>query len=263
MASRQGPPKLSILIPVFNEAANLQILLPLLRPMVPVSHEVLIVHDIPNDNSIPVVKGWQKNYPGLRLVHNTLGRGVVNAVKTGTTEAKGNYILLIAADDIGPLVTIKTMLELMERGCDLVNATRYSHGGRNIGGVFLSRILSRTANLLFRLLSGSILSDPTLGVKMFRRSLFQTIPLTSKPIGWAFSFEFAIKAQLKNWKIGEVPLISLNRLYAGSSSFRLGSWTKEYLFWFLWGIFQLRKKRSTASLMRPAAARDDGHSGGC
>ena len=246
-------PVLSIIIPVYNEGCNLEILLPLLKPMVPVSHEILVVHDIPNDDSIPAVKSMHSSYPQVRLVHNTLGRGVINAIKTGFSSAKGKYVLIIAADDIGPLVIIKPMLELMENGCDFVNATRYTLGGKNIGGIPISRMLSRVANSLFRVLSGSALSDPTLGVKMMRRELFESVHLESKPIGWAFSFELAIKAQLSGWKLGEIPLISLNRLYGGKSSFRLGPWVKEYSRWFVWGIIQLRKSKSRSiSVMRSA-----------
>jgi len=231
--------KLSILIPVLNEGINLKVLLKILKAIVDVRHEVLIVYDIPNDDSIPVVKAMQKNYPGLRLVHNKLGRGVINAIKSGVNEASGDYVVIIAADDIGPPLAINDMVALMEEDVDLVNATRYAYGGKNIGGVFASRILSIIANKLFYILSGSKLTDPTFGVKMFKREKFKQLRLESEPIGWGVSFEFAIKAQAAGWKLGEVPLISLNRLYGkGKSSFRF-NWLLQYLKWFLWGIKNL------------------------
>jgi glycosyltransferase involved in cell wall biosynthesis len=231
--------KLSILIPVLNEGSNLKVILRILKAMVDVPHEVLIVYDMPNDDSIPVVKNMQKNYGGLRLVHNTLGRGVMNAIKSGVNAALGDYVLIIAADDIGPTLSINDMVVLMDNDVDLVNATRYAYGGKNIGGVFISILLSTVANKLFHTLSGSKLTDPTFGVKMFRRLKFRQINLESKPVGWVVSFEFAIKAQNAGWKLGEVPLISLNRLYGkGKSSFRL-NWIKEYFKWFLWGTKNL------------------------
>ena len=230
--------KLSILMPVLNEGINLKIMLKILKSTIDVAHEVLIVYDIPNEDSIPIVKSIQKDYPGLRLVHNKLGKGVINAIKSGVNAANGNYILVIAADDIGPIFVIDDMISLMDEGCDLVNATRYAYGGRNMGGVFISGVLSRVANKLFHILSGSVLTDPTLGVKMFRHSLFNQIKLESKPVGWAVSFEFAIKAQLAGWKLGEVPMTSINRFYGGKSSFKL-SWLREYSKWFIFGIKNL------------------------
>lgn len=230
---------LSIIIPVLNEGVNLKMLLRILKAVVDTPHEVLVVHDLTNDDSIPVVKVMQKSYPGLKLVHNKLGRGVINAIKSGVANASGKYVLTIAADDIGPLLAIEDMVALMDEGCDLVNATRYAHGGKNIGGVFISRSLSTLANRLFCMLSGSKLTDPTFGVKMFKREKFNQLNLESRPVGWAVSFEFAIKAQAANWKLGEVPLISLNRLYGeGKSSFRL-NWVREYLRWFFYGIGNL------------------------
>ncbi len=241
--------KLSIVMPVFNEGVNLKMLLPMLEAIVKTPHETLIVHDIPNDDSIPVVKSLQKKYSNLKLVHNTLGRGVINAIKSGVNSAKGEYVLTIAADDIGPLLAIEDMAALMEEGVDLVNATRYAHGGKNIGGVFISRTLSAAANKMFHILSGSALTDPTFGVKMFKRQKFNELNLEAKPIGWAVAFEFAIKAQKAGWKLGEVPLISLNRMYGeGKSSFRI-KWLKEYSKWFLWGmknlLFSGKKSRVT------------------
>lgn len=231
--------KLSIVMPVLNEGVNLKIILPILEAVVETPHEVLVVHDIPNDDSIPAVKSLQKKYPDLKLVHNNLGRGVINAIKAGVDNSSGTYVLTIAADDIGPLLAIEDMVALMDKNIDLVNATRYAHGGRNIGGIFISRTLSTAANKIFHLLSGSSLTDPTFGVKMFKRQKFHELNLEANPVGWAVAFEFAIKAQAAGWKLGEVPLISLNRMYGeGKSSFRL-NWAKEYSRWFFWGMSNL------------------------
>jgi len=50
-----------------------------------------------------------------------------------------------------------------------------------------------------------------------------------------------MKAQYAGWKLGEVPIISIDRLYGGKSTFRVGAWTREYFRWFLWGCQNLRK----------------------
>ena len=249
--------KLSVVMPVINEGANLKVLLPILKSAINARHEVLVVYDIPDDNSIPVVKAMQKKYPGLGLVYNKLGKGVINAIKSGVKEASGKYVLTVAADDIGPPLAINDMVALMDKGCDLVNGTRYKHGGRNAGGVFISRFLSTTANNIFHVLSGSSLTDPTFGVKMFKRAKFNELSLESKPVGWAVAFEFAIKAQASGWKLGEVPLISLNRLYGkGKSTFRL-NWVREYMKWFLFGITRLwLRKKNKVIVKIPENLRD-------
>lgn len=249
MAEKQNRTKLSIVIPVLNEGENLKVLLRILRAVVDCSNEILVVYDFEADNSIPVVKKFQKNYSNLRLVHNSLGRGVINAIKSGVKSAFGEYVLIIAADDIGSLLSINDMVSLMEEGCELVNGTRYAYHGKHIGGVFLSSLLSKSVNNLFYLLSSSSLTDPTLGVKMFKRTKFNELNLEAKPVGWAVSFEFAIKAQIAAWKLGEVPLVSLNRIYRrGKSSFKL-KWLREYFKWFRFGVKKLPFFKSKSKVL--------------
>lgn len=252
--------KLSILMPVLNEGINLRIMLKILKATIEIPHEVLVVYDGLDDDSIPVVKEMQKSYPSLRPIHNTLGRGIPNAIKSGVKAAKGQYVLIIAADDIGPIFAIDDMIYLMDEGCGIVSATRYAYGGKVLGGSIVGRILSRTANKLFHIISRSDLTDLTFGVKMFRPFIFNKIRLESKPVGWAVAFEIGIKSQLANLKHGEVPIISINRFYGGKSSFKLGPWVVEYSKWFIWGIWQLFKSgkvRNKVSVKIPKKLRSE------
>lgn len=231
--------KLSILIPVYNEGVNIKIMLKILKAVVEVPHEVLVVYDFPEDNAVPIVKSLQTAYPNVKLIYNNLGRGVVNAIKAGVKASKGEYILLFAADEVGPVLAIDDMISLLDEGCDFVSCTRYAYGGRRLGGSIIGGILSRMANKLFCTISGSVLTDATTGIKMFRRKILDQITLESEPIGWAVVFELAIKAQIHGFILGEVPIISIDRLYGGKSTFSLGPWVKEYLKWFLWGLKKL------------------------
>jgi dolichol-phosphate mannosyltransferase len=242
---------LSILLPVRNEGINLRIMVKLLKAMVEVPHELLIVYDSPEDDSIAIIRNMQKQWTNLRLVHNQRGIGVVNAIQAGVDAAVGDYVLLFAADEVGPVLAIEDMLVLMREGCDLVSCSRYAHGGRRLGGSLIGGVLSRFANRLFHRLAGCVLSDATTGIKLFRRSLFSTLQLEARPVGWAVTFEMAMKAQFARWKLGEVPIISIDRLYGGKSTFRLGPWTREYLRWFIWGCWHLRRvPRSDRPMVR-------------
>jgi dolichol-phosphate mannosyltransferase len=234
--------QISILMPVRNEGINLKIMLKILRAVLDVDHEVLVICDDPADTSIPVVRLMQAEYANLRLVLNQYGRGVTNAIHAGVDAACGRYILIFAADEVGPVLAIEDMLELMREGADFVSCTRYAHGGRRLGGSFAGGILSRTANRLFHWLSGCALTDATTGIKMMRRPVYYQLQLAARPVGWAVAFEMSIKAQLAGLKLGEVPIISVDRLYGGESTFRLGPWAIEYLRWFLWGVRQLRAR---------------------
>ena len=234
--------KLSILLPVRNENINLRIMLKILKATVEVPHEVLVVYDHEEDDSVPTVLAMQEEYSNIRGIHNTLGSGVTNAIRAGVEASVGEVILIFAADEVGPVLAIQDMLALMNQGCDFISCTRYAHGGRRLGGSLIGGILSRVANRLFHLLSGALLTDSTTGIKMFRRSILDRLELEAKPVGWAVAFEMAMKAQAAGLKLGEVPIVSIDRLYGGESSFRVGPWVGEYLKWFIWGLIHLRRE---------------------
>jgi dolichol-phosphate mannosyltransferase len=240
------PCTLTVLMPVRNEGINLPIMLRMLRAIVDVPYEVLVVHDSPDDETLGAISEAGPGQP-VRSVHNTLGAGVVNAIRAGAAAATGRYVLVFAADEVGPVLAIEDMLALMEQGCEFVSCTRYAHGGRRLGGSLVGGVLSRAANRLFHWMAGSVLTDCTTGIKMFRRDQFGRLGLESRPVGWAVAFEMAIKAQLLGLRLGEVPIVSIDRLYGGKSTFRLGPWTNEYFRWFAWGLWHMRAARRTGA----------------
>lgn len=241
---------LSILLPVRNEGLNLKIMLQILRATVEVPHEVLVICDSPNDASIRTAEPMQSEYPYLRIVINDKGRGVVNAIRSGVEASRGDVVLIFAADEIGPVLAVEDMLALIDEGVDFVSGTRYAHGGRRLGGSVVGGALSRTANKLFHRFLGSSLTDSTTGIKMFRKEAFDRLDIQSRPIGWAVAFEMSIKAQLLGLKLGEVPIVSIDRLYGGKSSFRLGPWVSEYLRWFAWGATRVSRRNGAAVAVR-------------
>ena len=62
------------------------------------------------------------------------------------------------------------MVYLLDNGCDFVSCTRYAYGGRRLGGSIVGHILSRIGNYVFQKITGSVLTDATTGIKMFRKN---------------------------------------------------------------------------------------------
>ena len=243
-AEKVTKPAVSILLPVRNEGGNLRIMLKFLQSMIELPYEVVVIYDTADDNCIPVIEEIRaKGYSLLRGVHNTIGRGVGNAIRAGVANASADVVTIMCADDIGPVYAVKDMLALIDDVCDFVSCTRYARGGRRYGGSLIGSILSRTANWLFHRMVRSPFSDATTGAKMFRRSLFDSFALESR-VGWAVVFEMTIKAQNSGLRLGEVPIVAVDRPYGGTSSFRLGPWVLEYSRWFFWGMRQAFTNRS-------------------
>src|SRR5436190_24150920 len=242
---------LSILLPVRNEGINLRIMLKILRAVVDLPHEVLVVYDSAGDDSVVVVNDVRQIYPELRGIQNTLGHGVVNAIRAGVGASEGDVILIFAADEVGPVLAIEDMITLIREGCDFVSCTRYAYGGRRLGGSPVGAFLSFSANWLFHRVAASPFTDATTGIKMFRKEVFPSLDLESRPVGWTVAFEMAIKAHHAGLRLGEVPIVAIDRLYGGESTFRLGSWLIEYSRWFLRGLqarFTGRKTLSKATV---------------
>ncbi|MDC3104338.1 glycosyltransferase [Candidatus Pelagibacter bacterium] len=236
--------KLSIILPVYNEKESLAVMVRLLNSYLKFENEILIIYDDNSDNSLEEAEILEKEFVNVKKIHNTIGKGVMNAIQTGVQEAKYDFILITAVDEIFPIISINEMLDVaIKDNYDFVSGTRYSKGGKRLGGSFIGSILSRLANKLFKFLSNVPLSDCTTGIKLFKKSVWNSIKLESKPIGWAFAFELSIKTYLKGFKITEFPLKSVDRLFGGSSTFKLGSWVKEYLRWFVWGIKNTKNEK--------------------
>lgn len=233
------PVALTILLPVRNETLNLRVMLRILNAVLVVPHEIIVIFDDEADTSIAVVEDVQATYPEVRPLLNRAGRGVAFAIRAGVADARGERVLIFAADEVGPALAIDDMLALMDEGVEFVSVTRYAHGGRRLGGSIVGHMLSRAANWLLNTASGTALSDSTTGIKMFRRSDFPRLSRDAKSVGWAIAFEMAINAQLAGLKLGEVPIISIDRLFGGRSTFRLLPWVMGYFGYFATAITRL------------------------
>src|SRR4029077_14758131 len=136
----KAAPALSIVIPVYNEGENV---VPTLRGVVERTRtrplEVLVVHDFDEDTTVPVVKKLQAELSEVRLHKNTLGRGVLNAIKSGLAAASAPYVLVTMGDGSDDPNDIDAMYALAIGGADVVAGSRYMRGGHQVGGPLLKR----------------------------------------------------------------------------------------------------------------------------
>ncbi len=236
--------EISIILPIHNEKDSLPIMIRLLNASIKFTKEIIIVYDTEKDNALDVAKELSEEFDNVKLIHNTKARGVKYAVDVGIQNAKYDVVMIFAVDEIFPVIAIDKMLtHLIENDLDFISGTRYSKGGVRLGGSFLGAIFSRIANKLFNIFTDIPLTDCTTGIKMLKKNVWNEIHLESKPIGWAYAFELTIKVYIKNYKVDEFPLKSVDRLFGGSSTFRLGPWLIEYMKWFIWGIKNVKKNK--------------------
>ena len=195
---------ISLVVPVFNEADNIQPFLRDVEATVHEPHEILLVYDFPEDSTLPAVAAMRPPCPNVRLVHNTLGRGVLNALKAGFKASGGDVIIVMMADrsdeprDVGP------MARLVRNGADVVAGSRYMRGGSQVGGPPLKRFLSRLAGVSLHYVAGLPVHDATNNFRAYSRRVIEQIPIEGE-VSFAVAMELTLKAHWRGWKLAEVP----------------------------------------------------------
>jgi dolichol-phosphate mannosyltransferase len=228
-------PVLSVVVPVYNEGENVA---PTLRGIVEKTHvrplEVLVVHDFDEDTTVPVVKRMQAEMPELRLHRNTLGRGVLNAMKSGLRAAKAPYVLITMGDGSDEASDIDAMYALARAGADVVAGSRYMQGGHQLGGPLLKRTMSRAAGLSLHWIGGVPIHDATSNFRLYSKRLLNQVSIESRG-GFELGLELTVKAYRLGLRIAEVPTTWRDRT-AGQSRFKLWQWLPRYLHWYWRGI---------------------------
>ena len=227
-------PQLSIIIPVYNEGANILRTLAAIDREVRVPHECLIVYDFEADDTLAALAPMAPSRKNLRLVKNHFGRGVLNAIKTGFSAAESEVMLVTMADLSDDLATVGAMYDHVQRGADLVCGSRYMHGGRQIGGPLVKRNLSRLAGLSLYHFFRFPVHDLTNSFKMYTRSVLSTVDVESTG-GFEIGMEIVIKAYLAGFRIAEVPTVWRDR-DAGQSRFQLFKWIPRYAYWYVYAV---------------------------
>jgi glycosyltransferase involved in cell wall biosynthesis len=221
---------ISVAVPVFNEAENIQAFLRDVESAVSEEHETLLVYDFPEDTTLPAVAAMQPPCPSVRLVHNTLGRGVLNALKAGLAASTGDVTVVMMADCSDDARDVASMAKLIRGGADVVAGSRYVRGGRQEGGPWLKRTLSRLAGMSLHYMAGLPIHDATNNFRAYSRRVVEQIPIESAA-GFSVAMELTLKAHWKGWRVAEVPTTWRDRT-AGASRFRLWAWLPHYLRWY-------------------------------
>ncbi len=234
------PTVLAIVVPVYNEGEAVEPVLRALSAGVRTAHEIVVVYDFDGDTTVPVIARLAGEIPGLRGLRNDLGRGVLNAMKAGIAATTAPYVLISMADGSDEPHVVDPMVALALDGADVVAASRYMRGGRQVGGPRLKRLLSRTAGLSLHWFGGVATHDPTNNFKLYARRFLDVVRIESTA-GFELALELTVKATLDGRRVAEVPTTWRDRT-AGQSNFKLRKWLPHYLHWY-WAAFRGRFTR--------------------
>lgn len=226
---------LDIVVPVYNEDKGILRLFGEIEQEIKTPKHVMIVYDFDEDTTVPVVKEHQNDFSfKIDLVPNTIGRGALNAIKTGMQAAAREMVLVVMADSSDKLDVVDTMCSLMGQGYDLVCGSRYMKGGKQNGGPFLKGLFSRVAGLSLHVFTKIPTHDCSNSFKLYRRTMLQKIDIESTG-GFEIGLEILVKAYTGGYKIAEVPSEWFDR-EDGESNFHMWRWLPKYLHWYIYCI---------------------------
>jgi glycosyltransferase involved in cell wall biosynthesis len=244
--------ELDIVIPVYNEAANILATLGALARELKAPARVLICYDRDDDDTLPAVRDNPQVHDGLSVdfVRNQ-GCGAHAAVMAGFAASTAPLIVVYPADDDFNAAILDRMVALAKAGCDIVCASRFMPGGTMEGCPWLKAVLVRTGAFTLHRLARLPTHDPTSGFRLFSRRVVERIDVESTQ-GFCYSIELLVKAHRLGWRVGEVPALWYERK-AGQSRFRVLRWLPAYLRWYCYAFATtlLRRPPETVAL-KPA-----------
>jgi glycosyltransferase involved in cell wall biosynthesis len=215
---------LSIVMPAFNEAANLPVVAPQVlevgRRACPAGCELVVVDDGSKDETPRVAGSLATQDPAVRVVTHERNKGLTAALRTGFYAAQNELVIFIPADGQAPAFEIPRFVEAAQ-GHDLV-LSRYHH--RPDG---LSRaVLSGGLRVLLRLAIG--FGDRLEGPYLFRRDLLSSMTIVAERSAGSIGFEIAAKARAAGRRITTIEVACAERL-SGQSKVANAKSVLEYL----------------------------------
>jgi undecaprenyl-phosphate 4-deoxy-4-formamido-L-arabinose transferase len=151
------PRKVSVVIPVFNEEANLPALLPRLLPVMEGlgrPWEVVFVDDGSRDRSLEILKAEAARHPGVKVVELVRNAGQHMAIMAAFTATEGEYVITLDADLQNPPEEIPKLVREMDLGHDVVGTVRAKRKD-----TFFRKAASRLVNRTTAAITGIRLND--------------------------------------------------------------------------------------------------------
>lgn len=211
--------KLSILIPAYNEAATIHLILDKVRNVKLIrgfEKEIIVVNDFSTDDTAKAVKTYQQNYPelNLRLFDHDYNQGKGAALHTGIARASGDFLIIQDADlEYDPEEFNLLLKPVVDGFADVVYGSRFISGKPHRILFFWHTIGNKFLTFLSNMFTNLNLTDMETCYKLFRTEMLQSLNLNEKRFG--FEPEVTAKiSRIPGIRIYEVGISYYGRTYA-------------------------------------------------
>jgi dolichol-phosphate mannosyltransferase len=230
-----------VIIPTYNEIENVERMTRKVMSLEKDFH-ILYVDDNSPDGTAAQIQTLQQEFPGRIFLESRTGKlGLGTAYIHGFKwSIKNEYDFIFEMDcdfSHNPDDLIR-LYEACEKGADVSIGSRYCKGGK-VSNWPLKRILmSYFASVYVRIILFISIKDTTAGFKCYRRKVLETIKLDAIHFkGYAFQICMKYAAVRHGFKIAEVPITFVDRLY-GVSKMSAGIFKEAF-----WGVWKMRKMK--------------------
>ncbi len=202
-----------VVIPTYNEAENLPLLVPEVLAQDP-RIEVLVVDDNSPDGTGKLADELAETSSRVHVLHRPLKQGLGPAYRAGLARALelgADFVIQMDADFSHPPETLRTMLAEIEDH-DVVLGSRYLHGITVVNWPIERILLSYVGNWYARRVTGLPVTDTTGGYRCVRRSLLEKIGFEHiRTDGYAFQIEMNYRFVKHGARIKEIEFFFLDR----------------------------------------------------
>lgn len=214
--------KAIVVIPTYNESENIEKLIKQLIE-IPLQLSVLIVDDNSPDGTGDIAETLAREFSQVHVIHRSakmgLGTAYVDGFKYALREGF-DYIFEMDADFSHDPKYIPIFLEKI-KDYDLVLGSRYFSGISVVNWSFYRLTLSILASKYVKMWTGMPFTDPLGGFKVFRKEVLERIELEKiVSDGYVFQMEMLFRAYTNGFRIGEIPIVFIDRGFGSSKMSR-------------------------------------------
>lgn len=205
--------KLSIVIPVYNEARTVdQLLGMVLRANTGLETEIVVVDDCSSDGTRAVLERAKNEHPNMVLLSHDRNQGKGAALRTGFAAATGDIVLIQDADlEYDPKEYPHLLQPILDGHADVVFGSRFLGGGAHRVVFYWHYVGNKVLTMLSNMMTNLDLTDMEVCYKVFRKEVLKDITIRENRFG--FEVEITAKVARKKWRIYEVPISYYGREY--------------------------------------------------